>query len=270
MTSEKELKWFLGEYDALDSASKTQLIDQLRLEHARIVGDRHYCSITRAPVVVACSLAQCDFHVKGAPLNCGLHQRGRNPERPYIDIAETLKCSEDDARLHLLSSLRKLRVASLRENLSQRKHNRYSMVPSRVCVNCGMICVNDSIKAGPFMYCSKLCYRERPPSLVRLEYVFKTDVRFVLQAALQLFKSLKLISNALQIPRQQLIKIYEQYLNMRPHDFGADVLDLIDLLRRRTPAPSIDSFIILDATKAKRWPQWAEYENQARLLAAKL
>ena len=154
--------------------------------------------------------------------------------------------------------------------ISSKKLNKYSMVPSRVCVNCGAICQNDQLRAGPFRYCSKVCYRERPPALVRIEYNFKTDVRTVLQISLQLFKSLKLISNVLQISRAHLLKIYEQYLNIRPHEFGADVLDLIDLLRRSTPAPSIDSFIILDPAKARKFPKWLEHEEACRLLAARL
>lgn len=270
MKDDKELKWFMGEFDKLDAESRTQLVDQLRMEHSRIVGDRHYCSLTQAPVVVPCSVSSCDFHVNGATLNCGLCNRGANPDRPYMDVATTLSCSDEAAREQILSTLRKLRVASLRERLSQKKLNRYSMVPSRVCVNCGAICQNDQLTAGPFRYCSKVCYRERPPSLVRLEYVFKTDVHTVLQVSLQLFKSLKLISNVLQISRAHLLKIYEQYLNIRPHEFGADVLDLIDLLRRSSPSPSIDSFIILDPAKARKYPKWQDHEDACRALAARL
>lgn len=270
MKEDKELKWFMNEFDSLDEASKAQLVEQLRMELSRAVSDHHYCSLTQAPVVIPCSVSTCDFHVKGAKLNCGLCNRGANPDRPYVDVAKTLNCSEDEAREHILSTLRKLRVASLRDCLAQKKLNKYSMVPSRVCVNCGAICQNDQLKAGPFRYCSKVCYRERPPALVRIEYSFKTDVRTVLQISLQLFKSLKLISNVLQISRAHLLKIYEQYLNIRPHEFGTDVLDLIDLLRRSAPAPSIDSFIILDPAKARKFPKWLEHEEACRLLAARL
>lgn len=271
MSVEKDLKWYMAEYESLDAASKVQLIDQFKVEHARMPGNRHFCSLIQAPVVLSCSIQNCTYHVNNpAMLNCGLYNRGATPNRSHIDVAKTLNVKEDVAREMITKSLRKLRLASLRELMSQKKLNHYTMIPAKICVNCGSTISNETLRAGKFYYCSKLCVRERPPSLVRLEYVFKTDIRSVLLLAKQLFKSLILISNVLGIHRAHLIKFYDQYLGIRAHEFGTDVLDLIDLLRKRVPSPSIDSFIIVDQAKLKKYPHWAILEDQSRKLASRL
>jgi hypothetical protein len=262
MNTETELSWFVDEVTKLDQNDRGQLLDQLRAEQARYIGDRCYCSLLQSPIVVPCKLKKCGFNIDNKEiLNCGLYHRGRS-KRPRIDVAKTLKITEEQATLEIGSSLCKLQRASLAETIAQKRINRYFMIPADICVNCGgPTTPNAQFTAGKFKYCSRTCSHERPPMLVRLEYIFKTDLRNVLLVSRTLFGSVLVISRVLGIPRTLLIKFYERYLGVKAHEFGADVADLIDLLRKQTPSPSIADFIVIKQTALRSNPRWVEIER---------
>jgi hypothetical protein len=176
-------------------------------------------------------------------------------------VAKTFGITDLGAKEMTLHSMRKVRLAALEETVSQQRINRYTMVPADVCVNCGASAQQASFTAGKFKYCSRTCFIDRPPILVAIENHFKTDIRNVLSSARTLFKSVLIIANTLSIRRSDLLKYYERYLGVKPYEFGSDVADLIDLLRKKIPTPSIESFITIDSVSLKSRPRWAEIER---------
>jgi hypothetical protein len=264
------IDWFLEEFDKLNDSDRKQLLEQFRIEHAKTPGDKHFCSLIQAPIVVPCQLKSCEARIENkALMNCGLFYRAVS-KRPAIDLAKTYSITEERAKLLIVNAVRKLRVASLEETISQKKLNQYYLIPSNICVNCGAHVDSTTFKAGKFKYCSKICFQERPPELLRLEYMFKTDIRSVLSVSQQLFKSVLLISNVLKIPRTHLLKYYERFLGIKPHEFGSDVVDLIDLLRKRVPTPSIENFIVIDASKLRANKTWSELDKIGNSLISSL
>ena len=258
---EKETVWFLGEFDRLSHNDRDQLLAQFRSEQARNLGNRRYCSVLQSPLVVPCNCNSCGFNLKNVRvLNCGLYHRGES-KRPYVDVSKTFGVPDLTAKEMTLRSMRKVRLAALEEVVSQQRINRYTMVPADVCVNCGTSVSQTTFTAGKFKYCSRACLVDRPQILVAIENHFKTDIRNVLSAARTLFKSVLIIANTLSIRRTDLIKYYERYLGVKPYEFGSDVADLIDLLRKQVPTASIESFIMIDSTALRSRPRWAEVER---------
>lgn len=268
---EKELAWFETEFSKLSNEEREQLLEQFRVEHAKTPGDKHFCSIMQAPIAVPCRLTGCQARVDNPGLlNCGLFYRGIS-KRASADLAKTYSVPEETAKTMISDAVRKLRMASLDETIEQKKINRYYLVPSEVCVNCGAETNSKTqFKAGKFKYCSRVCFQERPPSLLKLEHRFKTDIRNVLNVSKTLFRSVILISNVLSIPRSHLLRFYERYLGIKPHEFGSDVADLIDLLRKQKPTPSIEDFIQIDPARLKRVPVWYELDRIGNYMAAHL
>jgi hypothetical protein len=260
-TIEKETIWFLSEFDQLFRNDRDQLLAQFRSEQARNIGNRRYCPTLQSPLAVPCNCKSCSFNLKNVQvLNCGLYHRGES-KRSYIDVSKTFNVTDLIAKEMILRSMRKVRLAALEEVVSQQRINRYTMVPTDVCVNCGASVQHTTFTAGKFKYCSRACFVDRPPILVAIESHFKTDIRNVLSAARALFKSVLIIANTLSIRRTDLLKYYERYLGVKPYEFGSDVADLIDLLRKQVTTASIESFITIDHTSLRSRPRWAEIER---------
>ena len=164
-----------------------------------------------------------------------------------------------------------LREASLQEAMDAANVNRYTLMPhTNVCVVCGGVTDTPyQVTDDGFTYCRKDCFREKPPNLLRVECVFRADVRYVLRVALNTFKQIPMIASALRIQRSSLLRHYEFYLGIKPHQFGIDVADIIDLLRTRKPT-TFDDFIAFDRNQLLQYPGWKRLEDMALNLARNL
>lgn len=210
-------------------------------------------------------------------LNCGLFYRGTmetatGKRRVVQEIAKTLGTSDEGAREALNTALAGVRQHSLIEAVDSAAVNRYTLVAgSRVCVSCSRIVDNPyKIVSKKFTYCSKTCLREKPVAVLVLEHKYRTDVRNVLRIARSLFKTIPIVASVLKIQRSLLVKYYEYYLGVKASDFGVDIADIVDLLRKRSPASATDEFISVPLDKLQEYPVWARLESEARALAKSL
>lgn len=255
----------LREYDALDADSQIQLVEQLRATVSPAI-DGHWCPSMRCSLVSPCRIHSCEVHFdREKSFNCMIF---KPKAKPIENIALLLQVNTVQARDKAAEAIRQMRLSALDEAISKKSINHYTLVPNTdVCVNCGAVTEKSTIVTGKFKYCSRSCFVDKPPYVVALEHRFKTDPRIVLRVAKEVFKTLTMISAVLKIQRSNLIKMYERYLGIPAHDWGASVADIIDILRKKKPSSSIESFITLDKNDEVMYPHWFKFEKDCQLLA---
>lgn len=257
---EAEVESFVSDFMTSSEKAQGQVLRQLRLDQTS-GDDRFYCTRLGCVLVSPCRLTACDYHVDAKKkLNCVLSCRHQEANET-CDLATALGVSEGEARAFVNTAVTHLREASLEEQLAIAGVNKFTVVPGTgVCVVCGGVAEAPYKQAGNYTYCSKACLREKPPSLLRLEIKYGADVRHVLKVALSTFRTIPLLSSALRIPRASLLRHYEFYLGVKPASFGADVADIVDLLRKKTQTVSPD-FIVLDKDTLRAHPKWQALES---------
>lgn len=265
-----EVQHFVRDFMASTPTVRAQVLGQLRRD--QVEGDTaFYCDRLGCTIAVSCSLRGCDFHCDDRKLkNCRLSARGKE-RNEVADIAAAFNVDEVEAKRLLADVFMTLREASLHEAVDAANVNRYTLMPNtNVCVVCGGVTDTPyhTTEEG-FTYCRKDCLREKPPNLLRVECVFRADVRYVLQVALNTFKLIPMIASALRIQRASLLRHYEFYLGIKPHQFGLDVVDIVDLLRTRTPTV-FDDFLVFDRNQLLQYPGWKRLEDMALTLARTL
>jgi hypothetical protein len=268
--TKEEVQWFVKDFIASPPAVRAQVLSQLRRD--QVEGDSaFYCERLGCTIAIPCGLKACDFHVADKKLrNCRLSARGKE-RNEVADIAAAFGVDEAEAKQMLADVFMTLREASLQEAMDAANVNRYTLMPhTNVCVVCGGVTDTPyQVTDEGFMYCRKECFREKPPNLLRIECLFRADVRYVLRVALNTFKQIPMIASALRIQRSSLLRHYEFYLGIKPHQFGVDVADIVDLLRTRRPT-TFDDFIVFDRNQLLQYPGWKRLEDIALALARTL
>lgn len=262
--TKEEVKWFLEDLMNSPPEARAQVISQLRREQSSTVDDKtFFCERLGCGLVTPCHLRACDFNCKNLAIrNCLLSVRGTE-RNEIMDIAKALGVDEAEAKHEVAEAFTQLREASLAEAVDSSNVNRYDMISGTgVCVVCGGVTPEPYQETDGFVYCRKECYREKPPNLLAVERKYRADVRHVLRIALETFKQIPLISSALRIPRSSLLRHYEFYLGVKPTSFGLDVVDIVDLLRRKKGIV-LDDFIVIPKSDLARYPKWQRYEDTA-------
>ena len=236
---------YLDEFDTLSPEEQERLLADLAA-HSPPKHTDFVCTILNAPIVTPCECDTCGFYTRSpeAPLRCLQHLRFQQGLDSFsveqlsviTDIPSSrIKASVDAA----FNTIRKHNIAV---EISTGNYNKFTYrggVP--VCVVCSAPTpkkpfVVDS--ESDLRYCSRPCYKKRPPSLIRLEIEFGVDIRVVLAVARKVLKRLPLIASALDVKRRLLLHWYDEFLGLNASVFGSDAVDVVDVMRRSHPKHS--------------------------------
>lgn len=197
-------------------------------------------------ITTPCRADSCNYHVSTGrtEFNCLMkHKFDKGSDVMSVDvIAHITDIPESRIRSSIERAFNKIRSNTLLAEINAGKHNRFTYFQgARVCVVCGNLTPKKSFSVdnrSELYYCSRGCYKRKPPSLVRLEMFYHADIRVVLMAARKVLKRLPMIANTLDVKRRILVKWFDEFLGVHPSVFGSDAVEFVDIMRRTTPKHS--------------------------------
>lgn len=205
-----------------------------------------FCNVLGCMITTPCRADSCNYHVSTGrtEFNCLMkHKFDKGSDVMSVDvIAHITDIPESRIRSSIERAFNKIRSNTLLAEINAGKHNRFTYFQgARVCVVCGNLTPKKSFSVdnrSELYYCSRGCYKRKPPSLVRLEMFYHADIRVVLMAARKVLKRLPMIANTLDVKRRILVKWFDEFLGVHPSVFGSDAVEFVDIMRRTTPKHS--------------------------------
>lgn len=164
-----------------------------------------------------CSVTSCAFHAEHPwARNCILYYMLRQ-ERAHLtnnDLAFLLGSSPSALRSSVVQAMQKMRQGALKEEIL--KEPSLSMVtrlsPPNVCVVCESWAEKYYSEKDGLYYCSRACFQEKPPAVVRIESEFSLPIKRVLRLCTERFSAVSLMANAVGVTQsvfKDLCKKYE-------------------------------------------------------------
>ena len=241
----QEVDAYLAAFETMSDAEQTQLLEDLSAAVTPQPSD-FVCTILDAPITLPCKCSGCGFFTESklARFHCLLHMK--------------FELGVDTFSVDQLSSITQIPSSRIKSSVdaafnSIRRHNikveiatgNYNHFTYRGGVDVCVVCSAPTPKR-PFVvdtdsdlrYCSRTCYKKRPPSLIRLEIEFGVDIRVILAVARKVLKRLPLIASALDVKRKLLLRWYDEFLGISASVFGSDAVDVVDVMRRSSPKHS--------------------------------
>jgi len=205
-----------------------------------------FCSILGCMIVEPCGASSCNYHVvsKEAEFNCiAKYKFDTGNSNLSTDVISSITdIPESRIKASLERSFNKIRSYTILSDINTGKHNRFDYFKgAHVCVVCGALTPKKAFtveKDSGLFYCSRSCYKKKPPSLIKLEMFYRADIRVVLAAAKKTLRKLPMISSTLDVKRRILVRWFEDFLGMHPSVFGADAVEFADIMRRTVPKHS--------------------------------
>lgn len=242
---QKLLDALVLEFQQHPTTIQDEVLVELQKTHARHSGD-FFCTTLNCTVTVPCCAESCDYFVSQGRTthNCLLKHKfdNNNTAMSIDDIATITDIPESRIRASIEHSFNKVRAHTLLSEVNAGQFNRFTYYGGvNVCVVCGSITPKKAFsvdKESGLNYCSRSCYKKKPPSLIRLEMFYRCDIRIILQVAKKALKRLPLIASALDVKRRLLLKWYDAFLGMHPSIFGSEAAEFVDIMRRTIPKTS--------------------------------
>lgn len=221
-----------------------QIMEALVIENTE--AGEFFCNVLGCMITVPCTATTCNYHISTGKTshNCILkHKFDKGNDALSIDvISDVTDIPESRIRASIEKAFNKIRVHTMLCDINNGKFNRFKYFGgAKVCVVCGSQTPKKPFRVDDtsgLEYCTRSCYKKKPPSLIRLEMLYQADIRVVLGIAKKALKRLPLIASALDVKKRLLVKWYDEYLGMHASVFGADAVEFGDLLRRTQPRTS--------------------------------
>jgi hypothetical protein len=240
-----DVESYLADFDRLAEHEQDQLLSDLSGAVQHNPEDFH-CPILKAPLTTPCACGGCGFHTNSSEIashcllqhrfDLGLDTFSVEQLSTITEIPSSRIKSSVDAAFNMI------RRHNIKVEIDTGNYNRFSYRGGvDVCVVCSA-----QVPKRPFIvdsmsdlrYCSRPCYKKRPPSLIRLEIEFGVDIRVILVVARKVLKRLPLIASALDVKRKLLLSWYDEFLGINASVFGSDAVDVVDVMRRSSPRHS--------------------------------
>lgn len=241
----REVNTYLDEFEQLSSEDQDQLLKDLSASVTPRPSD-FVCTILDAPVTVPCQCTGCGFYTEStqAKFHCLLHMKfDLGVDTFSIDQLSTItQIPSSRIKSSVDAAFNSIRRHNIKVEIATGNYNHFTY---RGGVDVCVVCSAPTPKR-PFVvdtssdlrYCSRACYKKRPPSLIRLEIEFGVDIRVILAVARKVLKRLPLIAAALDVKRKLLLKWYDEFLGISASVFGSDAVDVVDVMRRSSPKHS--------------------------------
>lgn len=244
LEKEKALAELVSEFAKQPAGIQAQILDVLTFENTQ--AGEFFCNVLGCMISVPCSAKACHYHSGTGKTshNCLLKYKfDKGNEALSVDvISDVTDIPESRIRASIEKAFNRVRAHTLMCEINNGKYNRFRYYGGvKVCVVCGSTTPKKPFRVDEtcgLEYCSRTCYKKKPPSLVKLEMHYAADIRVILSVAKKTLKKLPLISSALEVKRRLLVKWYEDYLGLHPSVFGADAVEFGDLIRRTQPRTS--------------------------------
>lgn len=238
----KQYREVLREFTNMPVDQQEQVLSELDKHYANTTSD-FFCQLLNTRIVVPCNNTLCNFHVAGGTTthNCiRKHMFDNGVETLGVDtISELADIPEIEIKKSLELALVKMRAYTLGLEIKTGKHNSFKYVSGvPVCVVCGALISKKSFtvdSTNDLMYCSRQCYKKKPPTMVKLEVFYHCDIRVILSVAKKVFRRLPVISSVLDVKRRTLLRWYEEFLGVSASVFGVDAFEFADVMRRSDP-----------------------------------
>lgn len=216
------------------------------LEHEYTKAGEFFCGVLGCMISVPCKASTCNYHVGTGKLeyNCLLKHKFDHGNSPMsVDqISEITEIPESRIRASIEKAFNRVRSHTILSEINNGVHNRFRYYGGvKVCVVCGAETPKKAFKvddSSGLEYCSRHCYKKKPPSLIKLEQHYESDIRVILLVAKKVLKRLPIISSTLDVKKRLIVKWYDEFLGMHVSVFGADAVPYGDLLRRTKPRTS--------------------------------
>jgi hypothetical protein len=238
-------KALLSEFANQPEVVQDEVLNELQKVQARSSGE-FFCTTLKCNITVPCQAENCNYYTSPGRTshNCLLKHKfdNGNSALSIDEISEITDIPESRIRASIEHSFNKVRAHTLLSDINSGNFNRFTYFGgASVCVVCGSITPKKAFsvdKNSNLFYCSRACYKKKPPSLIRLEIFYRCDIRIILQVAKKVLKRLPLIASALDVKRRLLLKWYDCFLGMHPSVFGTEAVGLADIMRRSMPKTS--------------------------------
>jgi hypothetical protein len=238
----KQFREMLRDFQSMTSSQQESVLLELDKHYANTTSD-FFCPVLNTRITVPCNCTPCNFNVSGGTTthNClRKHMFDQGVDTLGVDvISELADIPEIEIKKSLDLALVKMRAYTLGVEIRTGKHNTFEYVSGvPVCVVCGALIQKKSFtvdSTNDLMYCSRQCYKKKPPTMVKLEVFYHCDIRVVLAIAKKVFRRLPVISSVLDVKRRTLLKWYEEFLGVSASVFGVDAFEFVDVMRRPTP-----------------------------------
>lgn len=233
------------EFKESNDAVQSEVLTELQKAYARNSGE-FFCSTLQCTITVPCKAESCDYYINTDKTthNCLLKHKFDSGEATLSvdDISSITNIPESRIRASLEHSFNKIRAHTILSEINAGTFNRFTYYSGVcVCVVCGGITPKKAFnvdKDSGLNYCSRSCYKKKPPSLIRLEMFYNCDIRIILQVAKKALKRLPMIASALDVKRRLLLKWYDAFLGYHPSVFGSEAAEFADIMRRTMPKTS--------------------------------
>ena len=240
-----EVAAYMAEFDSLTADEQDQLLADLAGATKPNPSD-FVCTVLNAPLTAPCECTSCGFHTKSpaASFRCLMHHKFTLGLDTFSveQLSALTEIPSSRIKSSLDAAFNTIRRHNIQTEIDTGHYNRFTYRGGvDVCVVCG-----SQTPKRPFVvdtdsdlrYCSRPCYKKRPPSLIRLEILFGVDIRVILAVSRKVLKRLPLIASALDVKRKLLLHWYDEFLGVNASVFGSDAVDVVDVMRRSSPKHS--------------------------------
>lgn len=242
---QKLLDALVQEFKASKEVVQEEVLNELQKTYSRNSGE-FFCPTLQCTIHVPCKAEACDYYINTDKTthNCLLKHKFDSGESNLSidDISSLTDIPESRIRASIEHSFNKIRAHTLMSEINAGSFNRFTYYSGVcVCVVCGGITPKKAFnvdKDSGLNYCSRSCYKKKPPSLIRLEMFYSCDIRIILQVAKKALKRLPMIASALDVKRRLLLKWYDAFLGYHPSVFGSEAAEFVDIMRRTMPKTS--------------------------------
>lgn len=241
----REVDVYLKEFDSMSDADQIQLLHDLS-DAVKPQPSDFVCTILNAPLSLPCSCKGCGFYTESklAKFHCLLQLKfAMGIDTFSVDqLSSITQIPSSRIKASIDAAFNSIRRHNIKVEVATGNYNHFTYRGGvDVCVVCSaptpkhpfIVDINSDLR-----YCSRACYKKRPPSLVRLELEFGVDIRVILTVAKKVLKRLPLIASALDVKRKLLLKWYDEFLGISASVFGSDAVDVVDVMRRSSPKHS--------------------------------
>lgn len=223
---------------------QSHILEDLAADQTR--AGEFFCNVLGCMITVPCQASTCHYHISTGKTshNCILkHKFDHGNDSLSVDmISDITDIPESRIRASLEKAFNRVRAHTILTEINSAHYNRFRYYGGvKVCMVCGANTPKKPFRVDDncgLEYCSRTCYKKKPPSLVKLEMTYQADIRVILTVARKMLKRLPLISSALEVKRRLLVRWFEDYLGLHPSVFGADAVEYADLIRRTQPKTS--------------------------------
>lgn len=172
-----------------------------------------------------CRVSSCAFHTENDwTRNCILYYRLRQG-RELLNLNELSFLTQIEVgslRTIINKTLKGLGHGALKESIAQEQFDKRVkyLLTENICVVCEGKAQSKKaslVKSG-FYYCSRDCYKRKPPNVIRLEREFELPIEQLLHMCVQKFSSVKNMCNALGVGQSVFTALCARYSVDIPSD----------------------------------------------------